>query len=120
MIMLFWLLFWHAMADFPLQGDYLAKRKNRKIEREEKFYATNTEGGVYTHSPWWMHMIWHALIHAGGVAFITHNIWFGVLEFALHFGIDCLKTEGKISSTMDQWLHVACKVLYVVAISFTI
>ena len=116
MIMLFWLLFWHAMADFPLQGDYLAKRKNRKIEREEKFYATNTEGGVYTHSPWWMHMSWHALIHAGGVAFITNNVAFGLVEFVLHFGIDFAKTQGKINSTTDQALHITCKLAYVLVL----
>ncbi len=111
MTILFWLLFWHAMADFPLQGDYLAKRKNRSIERYE-IKKNHHADYPYPHSPWWMHMSWHALIHAGGVAFITHNIAFGLVEFVLHFGIDFMKTEGKISSTTDQALHIICKLAY--------
>lgn len=99
MTILFFLLVWHALADFPLQGDYLAKMKNRHIDHAG-------------HSPWWWHMSMHALIHAGGVVFITGQFGLGIIEFTMHFVIDYLKIDNRISAFTDQALHVVCKMAY--------
>jgi hypothetical protein len=99
-IMLFWLLVGHAVADYPLQGDFLAKAKN----------AWLPIAGV----PWWIAMAAHCLIHAGAVALITHNYWFAGAEFVIHFGIDVMKCAGWTSFKVDQLLHVVCKIAWAV------
>jgi hypothetical protein len=98
MTILFWLLVGHAVADYPLQGDFLAKAKNAWLPM----------AGV----PWWIAMAAHCLIHAGAVALVTHSVTLGVLEFCIHFGIDVLKCAGKTSFIVDQCLHVICKIAW--------
>lgn len=92
------LLFWHALADYPLQGDFLARAKNR---------STPIEG-----VPWYQAMGAHALIHAGGVAFLTGSLWLGLAEFVAHFLIDDAKCCRDISFNTDQGMHVVCKLLW--------
>lgn len=112
----FMLLFVHLIADYPLQGDFLAKAKNRKAPIP----------GV----PWRLAMVSHAGIHAGFVWLVTvsfaHALFprvsplmilqicfaFAFIEFVLHYVIDDLKCCGMISFTGDQSAHVACKMLY--------
>lgn len=88
----------HFVADYPLQGDFLAKAKNRKAP----IYGV----------PWYHGMIAHCMIHAGVVYLITMNPILFAMEFILHFIIDDTKCSGKIDYNMDQALHIACKVLY--------
>lgn len=96
---LFLLLFAHALADYPLQGDFLSKAKNR----------TAALPGV----PWYQAMGAHAVIHGGFVYIITGSVTLGIFEVIAHFVIDNLKCEGEISFNLDQALHVACKVAWV-------
>ncbi len=100
--LLFALLVWHALADYPLQGDFLAKAKNRMTPLP----------GV----PWWQALGAHSLIHAGGVAVLAGSLWLGAAEFAFHFLIDNAKCSGKIGFNTDQAMHVACKVAWVLAV----
>lgn len=99
------LLFWHALADYPLQGDFLAKAKNKLASIP----------GV----PWWQAMSAHSLIHAGGVAYITGSIWLGAAEFVSHFMIDHAKCTGRFGFSpeadfnIDQAMHIWCNVLWV-------
>ena len=88
----------HALCDYPLQGDFLAKAKNR--------FAPIP--GV----PWYQAMAAHAAIHAGAVGIITGMWWLGVAEFVWHFAIDDAKCKGHLSFNWDQGLHVACKVMW--------
>ena len=97
--MLAYLLVWHAIADYPLQGDFLAKAKNRMAAIP----------GV----PWQQALGAHALIHAGGVAVITGSLWLGLAEFIAHALIDDAKCRGRIGFNTDQGMHVACKLLWV-------
>lgn len=97
---LFLLLVGHALADYPLQGDFLAKAKNR----------TAPITGV----PWWQALAAHAAIHAGFVAVITGSVALGLAEFVAHFVIDDAKCRGRLSFNADQALHVACKVAWAV------
>lgn len=95
---IFLMLVWHAIADYPLQGDFLAKAKNRLMPIP----------GV----PWWQALSAHALIHAGGVFWITKSLTLAVLEFVSHFIIDTLKCSNKIGFNSDQALHVLCKIIW--------
>lgn len=96
--MFFALLFAHALADYPLQGDFLARAKNE----------TAPIDGV----PWWQAMSAHCCIHAGFVALITGSLWLGVAEFVAHFVIDRDKCLGRIGFTADQVQHICCKALW--------
>lgn len=93
------LLVGHALADYPLQGDFLARAKNR----------TAPIPGI----PWQQALGWHAVIHGGAVGLITGVWWLGVLETVIHAVTDDAKCRGKIGFNTDQAIHVACKVLWV-------
>jgi len=93
------LLFGHALADYPLQGDFLAKAKNR----------TAPIPGF----PWWHALGAHSVIHGGFVGVITGNWWLGLAEVVAHFLIDDAKCRGRIGINTDQALHVAFKALWV-------
>lgn len=101
--MLMAMIVWHALADYPLQGDFLAKAKNRMAPIP----------GV----PWYQALGAHAAIHAGGVGFITGSAWLGLAEFAAHFLIDDAKCRGRIGFNADQAMHMACKAAWVIVIA---
>ncbi len=96
--LLFWLLFAHALADFPLQGDFLARGKDHTTEFGRQW--------------WHIALPAHAMIHAGSVAIVTHDVFFGMVEFVAHGLIDFLKCDKRISVEVDQALHLGCKVVY--------
>lgn len=89
----------HALCDYPLQGDFLARAKNRIAPIV----------GV----PWYQALGAHAAIHAGAVGLITGSVWLGVAEFVAHSLIDDAKCSGKIGFNTDQSLHIACKAAWV-------
>ena len=94
----------HAVCDYPLQGDFLAKAKNRLAPIP----------GV----PWWQALGAHAAIHGGAVGLTTGVWWLGLLEFAAHFVIDDLKCSGRLGAgekafNLDQIGHLICKVVWV-------
>ncbi|MBJ2150650.1 DUF3307 domain-containing protein [Paracoccus sp. IB05] len=89
----------HMLADYPLQGDFLARGKNR----------TAPIPGV----PWQHPLAAHSIIHGGFVGIITGTIWLGLAEAVVHWFIDDAKCRGLISYHADQALHIGCKVLWV-------
>lgn len=97
------LLFWHCLADYPLQGDFLAKAKNPAAPIP----------GV----PWALALASHAMIHAGGVLWLTGSLWLALAEFVGHCLIDLAKCRGRITFAADQALHVAMKLVYVALIA---
>lgn len=100
---LFLLLAAHALCDFPLQGEFLAKGKDHTTELGRT---------------WWpIALPAHALIHGAAVAKVTGSTRLGVIETVAHLLIDRAKCEKKIGFYADQALHVACKVVYVLALS---
>jgi len=102
--MLFILLSAHALCDYPLQGDFLAKAKNSNDKDIVKFMG---EG-------FWVHaLVSHSLIHGGAVALVTGSVALGVAETICHALIDHGKCQNKFNIHVDQALHVACKVLWV-------
>ena len=94
----------HAAADYPLQGEFLAKAKNR--------FAPVP--GV----PWYQALGAHAAIHGGMVGCITGSVLLGVLEFVAHLVIDDLKCGTRIGYNLDQALHIGCKVLWVAVLAW--
>ncbi len=95
----FALAVFHALADFPLQGDYLAKQKVRSS-------ATGT-------AEWVVALSAHSLIHAGAVWLVTGSKLLGLTEFVLHAWIDLSKGRGYFGHLTDQVLHLSCKIAYV-------
>lgn len=93
----------HALADFPLQGDYLASQKTRE--------TANSRG------EWIIALSAHCLIHAGGVWLVTGSMLLGAAELVLHALIDLGKGERKFGFTTDQLLHLACKAVYAILIA---
>lgn len=126
LILLFWLLVVHCLADYALQGDFMAKAKNH----------TASIPGV----PWMQALGAHALIHGGFVAAVTGSVVLGLAEVVCHAVIDYGKSAGwyefggrwipngphsvyrrrcdtqcvaRKAYHIDQLLHVTCKVVWV-------
>lgn len=106
--LIFLLLFGHALADFSLQGDPMAKGKNRNkkpdyIPEGQKFIPC-----------WHYWMSAHSLIHGGVVYLATGgNLLCGLIETISHFLIDFAKCENWTNPNQDQMLHVVFKAAYV-------
>lgn len=102
MIELFALLvFAHFLLDYPLQGDFLSKAKNR-------FEPIK-------HVPWYQAMFAHTAMHGLAVGFIT-GVWiFAVLEMAIHWWTDDAKCCGELTFNQDQTIHIICKLIWAVA-----
>jgi len=96
---MFWLLVGHALADYPLQGPYLAQAKNRNS-------SLGRDGA------WRWALGCHAMIHGGAVALATGSVVLGVCETVAHAVIDFAKCEGWLSYDTDQALHVVCKAVW--------
>lgn len=108
---LFKLMIGHALADFALQSSEMAKGKNRNSKPD---YVP--EGQIYTPC-WYYWLTAHALIHAGAVWVATGVVWFAAMELVFHWIIDFFKCEGDLTPHEDQFLHIGCKVLYIILIA---
>ncbi len=92
------LMLGHILMDFPLQTDFMAKGKN-----------WNT---AVPDIPWYYIMGAHCALHAGAVWLLTGSPLLGMIEFVIHFILDCLKCAGKTNMHIDQGGHFLCKVGY--------
>ena len=104
----FALVIGHAIADFPLQGDFLSRGKNRHLPPPKL-----ADGNESPKRLWIYLMSAHALTHAGFVWLMTGSALLGLVEFVLHWMIDVAKCEQRTNFETDQWLHVLTKALYV-------
>jgi hypothetical protein len=104
LVTLFWMLVGHALADYPLQGEFLATAKNRHTALGALF--------------WRWALPAHALIHGGAVAAAAWPalgaaaVVLGLAEAIAHALIDAAKCSGRLSLHQDQLLHVACKIAW--------
>lgn len=94
----------HFLADYPLQGDFLAKGKNR----------TNPIPGI----AFWHPLTAHAAIHGGFVGIITGNAVLGCLEAIIHWITDDAKCRGWISYNTDQAIHILCKLAWALIVAY--
>jgi hypothetical protein len=85
----------HMLADYPLQGDFLARAKNKSAPIP----------GV----PWYQALAAHSIIHGGMVWAITGVWWLGALEAFFHATTDHCKCIGFINFNVDQTTHAICK-----------
>jgi hypothetical protein len=97
---LVWMLIGHAVADYPLQGDWLSKAKNPTLDL--------VPGQVI----WPMALLSHSAIHAGAVRFATGSWLLAGAEFVAHTIIDYAKCRGLISYNQDQAAHFFCKLCW--------
>lgn len=96
--MLFLLVAAHALCDYPLQGDFLARAKDR-----------NTDIGKML----WPHALFaHAMIHGGAVLLITGLLPLAIAEACIHAVTDWQKCEKRISANTDQAVHLLCKIVW--------
>lgn len=94
------MVFAHALADYPLQGDFLSKAKNH----------TAPIPGV----PWYQALFAHSTIHAGFVGIITGSVWLALAEYVVHTLTDYAKCDSRISFNTDQAIHIGCKAVWAV------
>jgi len=107
--MLFALIIGHALADYPLQGKFLAIRKNRHIKPLDY-------GGDVPSNIWVYCLSAHSLVHAGAVWVVAGSALLGFVEFVLHWWIDFAKCEKWTNFHQDQGLHLLSKLAYVAAL----
>lgn len=88
----------HALADYPLQGDFLSKAKNRAMPIP----------GV----PWWQALGAHVAIHGAAVALLTGIWWLFFAEAVIHWLTDDAKCRGRIGFNTDQAIHLLCKAVW--------
>jgi hypothetical protein len=88
----------HFVCDFGLQSDRMAREKCP---------------GCDTTLPWGWWLVSHASTHGLAVALLTGVPQLGLAELLLHALIDRLKCAGRFHLSVDQLLHLACKVLWV-------
>ncbi|MEM7146756.1 MAG: DUF3307 domain-containing protein [Verrucomicrobiota bacterium] len=107
LVLFFAFLIGHALGDFPLQGDFIARFKNRHVPiPDDPYFDAPKNVWIYCLSA-------HALIHAGLVWAITANPIIGAIELVTHWLIDYCKGDGFTNFHVDQLLHVLCKIAYV-------
>lgn len=94
------LLFAHFLFDYPLQGDWLARAKNRS--------------DPIPHVPWYQAMFAHTAMHGMAVWIITGIPLLGLAEMAIHWITDDLKLQGELTFNQDQAIHIVCKVVWAV------
>lgn len=96
----------HALCDYPLQGDFLARGKNH----------VSPIPGV----PWQPCLWAHAMIHAGMVLLVTHSTTLATLELFLHAWTDWSKNAGLFGRNaeqafdIDQAIHFGCKLIWAI------
>ncbi len=101
----------HAIADFPLQGEFLAVSKNRHLLKKLQDPSRPPE-------IWVTCLSMHCLIHAGFIWAITGSSLLAAIEFVIHFFLDVAKCDGKTNFNQDQAAHILCKAAYAVVIWF--
>lgn len=88
----------HALADYPLQGDFLSKAKNHRAPIP----------GV----PWYQALGAHSIIQGTFVGALTGSVVLGMFETIVHALTDYLKSDGRISFNVDQAAHIAAKLCW--------
>lgn len=101
----FFLVVGHAVCDYPLQGDFMARAKNHR---------TPVPG-----FDWLAVLVFHAVIHAGAVLLVTGSLDLALAELCFHAAIDFGKCSGRFGFRVDQGLHLLCKALYVAVLAIS-
>ena len=103
--LIFMLLCGHALADFSLQTDVMAKGKNRHNK-------TIPPPGAKYQPCWYYWLSAHALINGFMVALITGFWWIGFMEAIVHGISDFLKCDNRYGIHSDQAIHILSKLCW--------
>ncbi len=101
---LVYLLAAHFLFDYALQGDWMSKAKNPKLDL------------VPGEEIWPLALFGHSLLHATAVYVVTGSGLLFVIELVVHFATDYAKCTGRFGYNMDQFIHILCKSLYVIVL----
>lgn len=97
----------HCLGDYPLQGSFLATCKNRNANGASEFIEGPAPRGLWIHA-----LTAHSLIQSGIVWIITGSVILCIIELVLHWITDFIRSEKWIGFSMDQLIHVSCKIIY--------
>jgi len=95
--LLLFLAMGHCLADYPLQTDRIAIEKCPGCDTTLNWR-------------WWLTA--HAGVHGFFVVLITGVPLLGLAEWILHLVIDYGKCRRLYNLTVDQFLHLACKLIW--------
>lgn len=109
--LLFLLIGGHFIGDFAMQTEWVATNKNPHARER---FSNEEQKNMEVIWPWLMSA--HAFIHGIIVYLITHNLWIGILETALHWATDFFKCARIYGFSTDQFLHLAVKFIWVILI----
>lgn len=115
---LFILLFLHALADFTLQTDIMAKLKNRNTDLKRKKQWLEDPKSIPIPSGQKYQLTWiywltaHSLIQGGLIGLVFGNWYLAIIEFIMHWLIDFLKTNGYTNIHHDQGMHIFLRIIY--------
>lgn len=102
---LFLLLAGHAVADFGLQNEFIARFKSHK----ETLNVAKTRRPDLI----WIHILMsHCLIHGLAVFLALGNLWLALAETVAHAITDFCKSEERFGFHTDQFIHIGCKFLW--------
>lgn len=104
--MFFLLMVSHAVCDFALQSDTMAKMKNRNN-------PSQPPPGQKPVSCWFYFLTAHSVIHGGGVYLVTGNMVCALIETGSHWCVDYVKCLNITNPHQDQMLHLMFKFLII-------
>lgn len=99
MNILFWLLFAHFLADYPLQTTEMGKYKNKRNQ------PLPPDSKAKPVKVWFAYLTAHSFIHAGLAALVV-GVPFGLIVGFCHWIQDYLKCKYQYSPNLDQIIHI--------------
>lgn len=105
--MIFLLFCGHAIMDFALQTEWLARNKNRHARKALPPEMLRNAQVIWPHL-----MTAHALMHAAAVFYVTQSLKLAFFELVAHWVTDFAKCERWIDFHVDQFIHFGCKLLW--------
>lgn len=97
----------HALADYPLQGQFMSTAKSRHSDAEKAMPGH-----------WPFVLTGHAAIHGAFVGIITGLWMLAIAELVIHWITDFAKCEKWIGIKTDQFIHIGCKILWLAIFAY--
>lgn len=102
------LLIGHFVADYPLQGDFIAQNKSpwRPID------MSRVPPGQRPTKIWPYVLTAHGATHGAAVYLVTGSVALALAETIAHMLIDTGKCANRYGIHADQWMHFGCKAIW--------
>ena len=95
----------HAFGDGVFQTAWIGKYKSRLVEWRDSQDTVIKYGWFYVLSL-------HSIVNGAMVYLVTQNMYLGIAETILHWLIDYGSSNKKYPLSVDQTLHIVCKIGY--------